>query len=459
MVAASVRKILICWMVVAACIFMLASCANKKKKAPAAPAPVAKVPEPPNQNPPERRLPHRPGQTELDEDSSHEAREERRRRRAEEREEGEERERNEGEEARELEPGRRYEDPTTRRNRNVDTNVTTETDMTDEERSAWGHPTPPGTGAATNILDYNNDQLVYSGSAHDNLLELLKDRLANVSDPVVRERNLEFARTVGFAKVYFDKGSRHIRVTLLLDRYGEKEYYNYETYLDRNFHASFGRYDTKPFIAGELDCLDQDGGCRNMRIQLTDKEKPQEPRIAYVVVRDSTAAMLVKGKSPYSSTNEEFRRLMQILLNTVKHPGAINAVKYLNFKTSETVNGQATFYVTMLMDVRDPRNEKRIIRDSLRWAGPLVKTNYHDAVNVHVDPIPSLERINGVSIPINPDKDRLSSTIRSIQLIKNDGDGTLQFKVTVRAQHVSDVEENILLTIKRKHTLPRYDKL
>ncbi len=467
MVAAKVRKILICWMAVTACIFLFASCASKKKPAPVAPPPVAKAPEPPNPNPPERRLPHLPGQTELDRDSGREAREERRQR-EEEREARERDERDHGDADRdagedgqgERKRGRRVEDPTSRRkNKNVDVNVTTESEMTPDERTAWGHPTPPGTGATTNILDHNGDQLLYSGSAHDNLLELLKDRMANVSDPIVRQRNLDFAREVGFVKVYFEKGSRKLRVTVLLDRYGEKEHYNYDTVLDKNFHASFGHYDTKPYIAGELDCLDQDGGCRNMRIQLTDKEKLREPRIAYVIVRDTTAAMLIKGNAPHTSTNEEFRRLMKFFLNSVKNPGAINAVKYLNLKTSETVNGQATFYVTMLMDIEHRTDKRRVLRDSLRWTGPLVKADYHNTVNVHVDPVPSLKRIDDVSIPIDPDRDRVSSTIRSIQLIRNDGDGTLQFKVTVRAQRISDVEENILLTIKRKHTLPRYDKL
>ncbi|MCM2282780.1 MAG: hypothetical protein NDI61_13150 [Bdellovibrionaceae bacterium] len=299
--------------------------------------------------------------------------------------------------------------------------------------------------------------LVYTSSADDNLVALLKDRMNSVTDEAARQRNAEFAKQIGLTAVDFNWSSRSFRVTALLEREGKRAYHSFQGTLNNDLMGRFGGSASAPEIEGDLVCMDLNGGCRNVRVKFTEKKDGTE-RTAYVVVRDTPAWMYTKAKHPGDSMNLEFSRLAHIFFNTISNSGALNSVHSLNLTTSETVNGSATFVATMKMRVTHSRYRDGRM-ETLMWSGPLVKSASGAAVDIPVSNAVTVTRQGGVTVPVDPDNGYISDTIKRTRLIDNDGQGRLQMAITIRANQPNVQEETILLTVGGKRNQVKYKDL
>ncbi len=301
-------------------------------------------------------------------------------------------------------------------------------------------------------------ELAFTGAAEDNLVALLKDRMDGLADEAARARNLQFAKEVGLTSVDINWSSRTFRVAALLERYGKREHYFFDGSLGGDLMGAFGNAGEWPNIEGDLVCMDLNGGCRNMRIRLVDKQDPNAERTAYVVTRDTPAWMYTKAKHPDASGNQEFRRLAYVFFNTIARSGDVNTVNFLNLTTSETINGSSTFVATMKIRVPDnrfPAGGEQV----LMWTGPLVALRGTSVADVAVSNAVTVTRRGGVTVPLDHDNGHISDSIRRTRLIENDGKGKIQLAITVRANAPGAQEETILLTITGHRNQVKYKDL
>ena len=321
-----------------------------------------------------------------------------------------------------------------------------------------------GTGSQTIHTGADGQQLVFSGSSEDEIVPILRGRLDRVPDNRKREANFKLAQEVGFTTVEIDwargRSVRPLTVTTLLERYGRRRHYALKGFLGKDFKGTFGNPRAWPFISGDIVCLDLNGGCRTMRLRFFDTANEtglaeasggsSSARTAYVVVRDTTAALNTKGRDPGAyPDNREYARLMGIFTKTGRVPGALDTVNYLNFRTSETVNGSSTFVVTMRMRLSNGRG-RMFGTQQLRWSGPLLRTDSSSFVNVRVSQEPTFWYAEGQQIPVNPDFDTISNTVKLSRLVFNNGRGTIGLAVTIRATKPWVPEESLNLTVTRK---------
>lgn len=332
-------------------------------------------------------------------------------------------------------------------------------DLTEEELRDSTQITAAGV-TGENAAD--DSTLTYTGAGHDTFVALLKDRLDHVEDREEKRRNLEFAREIGLTRVVFDWPAARFSVVALLERNGKRQYYYFRGRFNSDLTGSFGSATELPNITGDFACMDLNAGpgvCRNMRLRFRDIENENEPRTAYVIVRDTPASFHLDYRAPEFSGNAEYRRLVTILAKTADNTGRpvkLNTASYLNLTTSETVNGSATFMITMRVLLPSPCSESGAAEDTTRWTGPLVTPTSFRGRNISVSPEQSGPLL-GACAPIpDPNNGHISDTIYSTALLGNDGAGTLKLGITVRSKMVKTERETFVLTVRRQQNQVKY---
>jgi hypothetical protein len=177
-------------------------------------------------------------------------------------------------------------------------------------------------------------------------------------------------------------------------------------------------------------CMDLNGGCSTVYVKIQEAVGTKIS-VAHMIIRQTEATLFTHAQGFGLANNPEFDALLETLVRTDHHAGELNALNSLKLRTSETINGQASFRVEM--GIRSAYNTQ----DTLNLGGPLVKPQEHSMMTAGAQVLRST----------SPAAD----TIRSVLLTRNDGRGTLTLALTVRKATATAHEDTMDLTFSRIH--------
>lgn len=320
-----------------------------------------------------------------------------------------------------------------------------------------------GEKVRSDIVSTNGDDLYYTGSAPDNLRDLLyakvNERLAK-QDPVIRAGDKELAQTIQLANFNVDFDTRRAVLNFKLERIGSKgkpvmSYVTMEGPLDNvaKFYVKSKRHK----MAAEVACMDISGGCKTVHIRVQDRSTGNI-QTAHLIARHTNAKVFFdEMNAPGINQNAEYDRLFRVFENTAlisakQAPLSYNYVDQLTMTTSETIGGASNFTVTMKMFLQNQYGERG--GDTIELTGPLAKPLRRDTLNVGVNISPALTVIDDEIVPTSAigTQQRFVDTISNSRLTRNDGQGNLQLELTIRNATVEAMPEKIRMRISRVNT-------
>ena len=293
--------------------------------------------------------------------------------------------------------------------------------------------------------DANLSELVYTGSAPDSMVRELQARLASV-DATSQQRNLDFARRIGLVQVHYNGRNPGVVVTALIERDGTRKYYDLAGYMQNDFTAQVGNSNAAPYVSADVKCMDLNGGCNNIRVRFTDHKTSA---VAYVIVRQTNADLILPAILPYNTNNIEFKRFKNILYNTIHNSCRINSVCGLTMNTSETVNGTSTFLIGMKMLVGGWK-PGYFQQQLVVFTGPLVSTANGGRFAVAASQGGGVRTVGESSPVLSAEYPYMSDLIKSVALVENNGNGKLRLALTIRANDPNVREASFEISVQRE---------
>jgi hypothetical protein len=306
-----------------------------------------------------------------------------------------------------------------------------------------------GEKVASDIQSGLGETLFYSGAGHDTLREqlyLLVNNYESQLDEETRKENRALAQSIQLSNFSVNWETRRGLLSFQYLRNGRKATVDLEADVTDVMQFRVGSLSKDPYIMADVACMDISGGCKTVHIKIQEASSGKIRR-AHMLARHTSASLFIEGNAPGISSNREYDRLMNLLLNTTKNPRGTNVVNKLTLTTSETIGGASNFWVTMDFDLLLPDGTRGF--DQIQVTGPLAKPKTNDNVDVGAVVSPALTVIEGQVIPVDG---RLVDTIRNARIMKNDGRGNLQLQLNVRSAASGALEDQIKLTISRVHT-------
>jgi hypothetical protein len=264
----------------------------------------------------------------------------------------------------------------------------------------------------------------YTGSASDQINAELRRRLAAEPSSANRAADLEFAKQIGLVQVHYDLRNSSMTVTALIKQNGVSQYFDLTGMMTAGFAATVGNASLSPNLTANVQCLDVGGGCNTIRVRFNDHRKN---RVAYVVVRQTAATLVIPSQTPFQASNLERKLFQNMLFNSINNQCRPNTVCGITLNTSETINGSSTYLLGLRMVFGDVSGKTH--EQLLQVHGPLQST---------------------ARGPVAATSNR-SDIMKSATLVGNDGNGTLSLGLTFRAQNVGEREETLVLTVQRDH--------
>jgi hypothetical protein len=295
-------------------------------------------------------------------------------------------------------------------------------------------------GRATDLRDFSNTPLYYSGSGQDPLLAQIKTMIAANPDEAQRAADFAYSSNVRLEKFEVDLASRRVNLEFAaVGSDGRLYQYTFRGEMDSNLRMRAPEMTAGPRINVDMACMDLGGTtCQTAHIKLSEGSEGSRPVVAHVIARKTRAYMYTKAAGFGQSQNPEYDRLLAILVNTVNSSGSPDSVDFLEFTTGETVNGIANFTVQLGMRTGSTNG-----RQYLSWTGPLVKPSDTDSLS-----LPVTQKGSAITVDSGP---RIGDSIRGTRLVRNDGRGNLQLEFTLRAAYAGATEDHILFTVARIH--------
>jgi hypothetical protein len=304
-------------------------------------------------------------------------------------------------------------------------------------------------GLPSEIRDGEGQPLFYSGSGQDSLHQMLRQMVTSeqISD-AQRAADAEFAKGLSVRTLEVDVAAKRAVVQLGITRQGQlRTTAPFEVTLLDNFTFEAGALNTNSSLRITGRCMDIDSGCRTVLLKVQDGSASLV-RVAYIIWRDTRAALTMEGPAQGLARNEEYDRFYQILKNTKDYPNHLNTVSDLRLSTYEVIGGESRFKVKMTLWIADRGSNS--YKETLNWTGPLVKPIDNDRMNIDMQALETQIAADGPPVAMN--SPLIKDTIRGLRLVRNDGRGNLQISVTIRRHVAIAREETLTLTVARIHT-------
>lgn len=313
----------------------------------------------------------------------------------------------------------------------------------------------------SDIMSPSNEALYYTGSGHDNLRDQLYTMVnarAALVDEQTREGDRELAETIQLSRFNIDwsnEGFGNAEFNFVLERINKHGDYVRTKVKMRGQIDNLNRFTVKglnrdPYMSAEVVCMDRTGGCKTVHVRVQ-KNTKKGVQTAHMISRTTNSMLTFRISQPGTSRNSEYDRLATILQNTANNPAGENVIERLTMTTSETIGGASNFTV---------RADMRLFQAGLRGGdtfeitGPLVKPRNHDFPNVSVNISRALTVLGDQIVPTDAmgTDNRVADYVREARLTRNDGQGTLDFELTVRRATVDANEDKIMMRVERIHT-------
>ncbi len=252
----------------------------------------------------------------------------------------------------------------------------------------------------------------------------LRHRLAAEPSAAARAADLEFAKQIGAVQIHYDLRNSSMTVTALVNHNGRRQYFDLTGTMTRNFGATVGNASVSPNLTANVQCLDVGGGCNTVRVRLNDHRKN---RVAYVVVRQTAATLVIPTQTPFQASNLERKLFQNMLFNSISGQCSANTVCGVTLNTSETINGSSSYLL------------------ALRMVFGNVNGRTHEQLLTVNGALASTAR-SSIAATTNR-----SDIMKSAALVGNDGNGNLSLALTFRAQNSGEREETLVLKVQRDH--------
>ena len=274
------------------------------------------------------------------------------------------------------------------------------------------------------------EPLYFSGSGQDDLREQLQTWVTTKTRTDRVQRDKDFAKRVLNGRFDVDWSSRIAVMDVTINTSTGARVYRLTSELSNRLLFRAGDLRRGNHISVEAACMDLNGGCATVYAKVQDATGGLV-RTAHMIIRQTEATLFTHAQGFGVANNPEFDALLETLVRTDQHAGELNALNSLKLRTSETINGQASFRVEM--GIRSAMNTQQ----TLNLGGPLVKPSVDCA----------LEAKGQVLRSTSPAAD----TIRQVTMVRNDGRGNLTLAVTVRKATATAQEDTMDLTFSRIH--------
>jgi hypothetical protein len=274
------------------------------------------------------------------------------------------------------------------------------------------------------------EPLYYSGSGQDDLREQLQTWVTTKTRAERVQRDKEFSKRVLNGRFDVDFSARTAVLDVTIKGATGPRVYRFSGQLSNRLLFSSGDLYKGNKLMVEAACMDLNGGCSTVYAKVQDATGGIV-RTAHMIIRQTEATLFTHAQGFGVANNPEFDALLETMVRTDHHAGELNALNSLKLRTSETINGQASFRVEM--GIRSAFNAQ----ETLNLGGPLVKPLVDFA----------LETKGQVLRSTSPAAD----TIRQVLMVRNDGRGNLTLAVTVRKATATAQEDTMTLTFSRIH--------
>jgi len=180
-------------------------------------------------------------------------------------------------------------------------------------------------------------------------------------------------------------------------------------------------------LVGNLQCMDFDGGCNNVSLEIIEMFTGGPIANAFVIYRVTPAALKYYIED-INSLNRSYQEWITYLDNSVNRTYLIDSIDDVEFVTSTVVGGKSEFYVFMYG------------LGTTAFRGPLVLGNFGARFGkpIRIDQLPSPEL-----------RSNYNSSIEKIELVGNDGQGQILLYVTI-AEDMGAAAELLTFLIKRR---------
>jgi hypothetical protein len=301
---------------------------------------------------------------------------------------------------------------------------------------AKDHVSTPGAPSSIKGLHYTQ-------ASRDGLHERLVAKVARA-----RAVDRAFARRIGMTSFEVNRANNQAWIAInLRNAEGRLSRFVLSGRFDlRSKTAEMGSFAAAPGIKARAVCVDADGNCRAVVIELR-KEMEGIVALAHVIARQTTAYLYIGGNAPGASMNPEYDRLMNLFLNTVYWPGQAGGLSGLSFFTSEVIGAASDFAIVMRMRVAGAG--PGMAEQSLSLSGPLLMSA-KGGVDLNLRLARPVAYVGGHPSQREPAlATHLVESIREVRLVKNDGRGDIQLDLIVRAATPGSQEDTVQLTVAR----------
>lgn len=282
----------------------------------------------------------------------------------------------------------------------------------------------------------NKDGLLYTGSADDDTLEVLK-QIESQLPLAQQQNNKKLAQSVIGVELFQDLMTKEAFASIKIQDGAIVEVYSVMAPLSENALTKLSVVNSvqgvhssgKAKVSGQMQCLDldlNDKTCSNILLSL-DLKKGSNVSSLKILVRDSMADLHFDLAE--SSGNPDFENMRDFLINSALDRETKNKIKQINMQAFEVMNGRSGFDLQML----GHNNE------FLGFRGELLSPQAGSSLNIPVS-ITAPRLLSDVSGE-NQLKLNLSNVIKNARLVMNDGNGKVKLRMSARsrANYAADI--------------------
>ena len=270
--------------------------------------------------------------------------------------------------------------------------------------------------------------LFYTSSGDDGLMSEFKSYNNKVSAEQ-KQMNMNLAKGIVVAQLKRQLADNSIQLQLTVDEFGKlKTYVMKASQEDNRLKLTLvSKTGDLEYQGGFLKCTDTDGGCENAyaKIKLSGA-------YARVIFRSSYASRLFH--MPSTNTSKAFALWQTYVNNTVDNvQGATQAISYVQVSSFEVVNGRSGMGVLLVTD------DKQLVGLSV----PLLAKDKGSSVDVAVQKISDLSQSYDLKKLAATYSTKLSDTIKSVRLERNNGLGDIRLKMDV-SDSANDAQKSLI---------------
>lgn len=272
------------------------------------------------------------------------------------------------------------------------------------------------------------DGLFYTSSSDDGLMSEFKS-YNNKVNAEQKQMNLNLAKGIVAAQIKRQLNDNSIQLHLTVDEFGKlKTYVLKANQEDNRFRLTLvSKTGDLEYQGGFLKCTDTDGGCENAyaKIKLTGA-------YARIIFRSSYASRMFH--LPSTNTSKAFSLWQTYVGNTVDSvKGTTQAISYVQISSFEVVNGRSAMGLLLVTD------DKQLVGLSI----PLLAQAKGTVVDVPVQKVTDLSLNYDLKKLAGTYSTKLSDTLKSIRLERNNGLGDIRLKMDV-SDSTNDLQKSFI---------------